>query len=156
MVKAVDANDAVDLVRRAGILLESARGPIPNLLELLLKEPIKGNWWSHPKGKFLYSMTRKVRDNPDVLVCRLILGKITYVHRRLWPALVRISRTLPPSRLAWIREDHGASGAHIVVTTPFPQWVTKDIKNQAAVLDEKTALTELGPAISSVGAKPRS
>jgi len=26
-----------------------------------------------------------------VLVCKLVDGKITYVHRRLWPALVRLA-----------------------------------------------------------------
>jgi len=149
MDKAVDAIAAVDLVREAGILLESGRGPIPNFLELLLKQPIKGNWWSHPKGKFLYGMTRAVRDDPDVLVCRLVLGKITYVHRRLWPALVRLAHELPLDQLAWIREEHGASGAHKIVTTPFPQWVTQDIKKEAAALDEKAARVQLGPAVSS-------
>jgi hypothetical protein len=27
----------------------------------------------------------------DVLVCRLVAGKITYVHRRLWPAVHRLA-----------------------------------------------------------------
>src|SRR5450432_1370895 len=106
--KSDDSSEAVELVRKAGLLLESAHGPIPNFLELVLGEPIKGNWWSHPKGKYLFKMTRIIRDQPSILVCRLVAGKITYVHRRLWPVLVRVSHTLPKGRLDWIREEHSA------------------------------------------------
>ena len=155
MAKSTESQNAVDLVRKAGILLESARGPIPNFLELLLKEPVKGNWWAHPKGKFLFNMTRTVRDDPDILVCRLIGGKITYVHRRLWPALVRVSHALPRERLAWLREEHSASGAHKTTTTPFPDWVPSDVRKRAAALDQEKASARLGPAFSHMGVKPK-
>lgn len=153
MAKPIESQDAVELVRKAGILLESARGPIPNFLELLLNEPVKGNWWAHPKGKFLYKMTRAVRDDPNILVCRLISGKITYVHRRLWPALIRLSHKLPPDRLAWLREEHTASGAHKTITTAFPDWVPGDVRKQASALDEERASATLGPAFSHMGVK---
>jgi hypothetical protein len=48
-------------------------------------------------------VTRAVRDSDDVLVCRLIKGKITFVHRRLWPALVRAAGRLPSVRLRCVR-----------------------------------------------------
>jgi len=31
-----------------GMLLASARGPIPNIAEMIAGEPIKGSWWGHP------------------------------------------------------------------------------------------------------------
>lgn len=129
------APDALALVREAGILLESARGPVPNLAELLVGKPIKGNWWAHPKGRLIFRMTREVRDHPDVLVCRLIGGKVTFVHKRLWPALARLGRTIPKDRLARIREEHTETGAHRVVTTPFPDWLPAAVRKRADAMD---------------------
>src|ERR1700756_1855901 len=71
-----------------------------------------GGWWGHARGKEIFWLTRAVRDSPDVLVCRLVTGKVTYVHRRLWPALVRLARAFAQSDLAALREVHTASGAH--------------------------------------------
>ena len=35
-------------VREQGIVLQSARGPLPNLAEWIAGEPIRGSWWGHP------------------------------------------------------------------------------------------------------------
>ena len=155
LAKPTKTHNAEDIIRAAGILLESAHGPVSTFLELVLNEPIKGNWWSHPKGGYLYQMTRSARDNPNVLVCRLVLGKVTYVHKRLWPALVRASHKLPKDRLARIREEHTPSGAHKTIATPFPEWVPASVTKQAAALDETKAIAKLGPALALEGAKPR-
>ena len=48
-----------------------------------------------------------------MLVCRLVGGKVTYVHRRLWPALVRVSGRFPRKNLAKVHEKHTASGKHV-------------------------------------------
>ena len=83
---------ALAFIKRNGIVLESARGPVPNLAEAVVGRRIRGSWWGHAKGKEIFWLTRAVRDSADVLVCRLVGGKVTYVHRRLWPALVRVAR----------------------------------------------------------------
>jgi hypothetical protein len=108
-------------------------------------EPIRGSWWGHARGREIFAVTRAIRDNPDVLVCRLIDGKITYVHRRLWPVLVRLSERFPHSHLARIREVHTASGKHVVEESRFPAWVSREVAAQASDLDEKSALRQLGP-----------
>jgi hypothetical protein len=61
-----------------------------------------------------------VRDSPDV-TSRLVNGKVTYAHRRVW--LVRVARKLEKQNLMAIREEHTRGGAHRVVETPFPLWV---------------------------------
>lgn len=66
----------------------------------------------HARGKEFFSLTRRVRRDSDVLVCRLVDDKITYVHRRLWPALLRLAPALGARRLAAIREVHTDTGAH--------------------------------------------
>jgi hypothetical protein len=112
-------------------VLESARGPVPNLAERVVGRPIRGSWWAHPKGKEIFWLTRAVRDAPEVLVCRLIDGKITYVHRRLWPPLVRLARTLDRRNLAAVHEVHTARGRHEVRVVPFPRWVPAAVKRAA-------------------------
>src|SRR5919106_198151 len=95
---------ALAFVKEHGVVLESGRGPVPSLVEAITGEAIRGTWWGHPKASAIFRATRAVRDSADVLVCRLVGGKITYVHRRLWPALVRLARLVDGSRLGAIRE----------------------------------------------------
>ena len=138
------STDALAFVRKHGVVLESGRGPAPSLAEAIAGEPIAGSWWKHPQGRAIFRATRAVRDSPDVLVCRLLGGKITYVHRRVWPALVRVAREVKPGRLDAIREEHTTSGAHRLVTVAFPKWVTRDVKQAAAKLSAADARRILG------------
>jgi hypothetical protein len=133
---------ALSFVKRNGIVLESARGPVPNLAEAVVGRRIRGSWWSHAKGKEIFWLTRAVRDSADVLVCRLVGGKITYVHRRLWPALVRLARNFPRRDLAAVHEVHTAGGRHEDRLVPFPRWVPPAAKRAArrlAVVDARAA-----------------
>ena len=127
-----------------GITLESGRGPVPSLAEAIAGEPIRGSWWAHPKAAAIFRATRAVRDSTDVLVCRLIGGKITYVHRRLWPAVVRLAEDIGPRRLDAIREEHTESGAHRLMTVPFPDWVPKEVARAARRLSEADARHQCG------------
>ena len=68
-----------------------------------------------------------MRDSPDVLTCRFIDNKITYIHRRLWPALVKLSGELETSKLGAIREEHLPGGKHELRVTEFPQWVPAEV-----------------------------
>src|SRR5580704_9924013 len=91
---------AIALVKRHGVMLEAARGPVPNLADAVAGGTIQGSWWSHPSGREIFALTRAVRDSPDIAVTRLIDGHITYVHRRLWPAIVRLGSRLRRARIA--------------------------------------------------------
>ena len=103
---------AIRFVKKHGVILESAHGPVPNLAETVTGERIRGSWWAHPKSQDIFRLTRAVRDSDDILVCRLVLGKITYVHRRLWPALVQLAKQFGNERLGRIQEIHTARGEH--------------------------------------------
>jgi len=72
-----------------GLLLE-ADLDFPSIVELVTGEKIKGSWWGHRKAQEIFSFSRKVRDEEDVLVIKLISGKVTYIHKRLWPDLMTI------------------------------------------------------------------
>ena len=137
--------EALAFVCTHGLVLESGTGPVPSLVAAIAGEPIRGSWWGHARGREIFAVTRAIRDSPDVLVCRLIDGKITYVHRRLWPALVRLSEQFPDTHLTQIREVHTASGKHLVEESRFPAWVSREVAAQASDLDEKSAFRQLGP-----------
>ena len=126
-----------------GVLLESARGPIPNVAEIVAGKPISGSWWAHPASHSIFAAINALADSDDVVRTRLVNGKITLVHRRVWPALVCVREHLPADRLAAIREEHTASGAHRKVETPLPAWVPGQAIEAAGQLTEEQALDEL-------------
>lgn len=136
--------DPIRFVETHGVVLEGGRGPRPNLAEAVAGERIRGNWWAHKQRQAIFNATRAVRDCDEILVCRLIDGKVTYVHRRLWPVIVRLSKLLNKDSLAAIHEKHTPSGAHKMSTIPFPRWVPPNIRRAAEKLSEEHALSQVG------------
>jgi len=130
-------------VRAKGVVLESARGPVPNLVEAIVGAPVTGSWWGHAKGKEIFNLLNALRDTREVLVCRLVGNKVTYVHRDAWPALVRLSSAIKKDRIAAIEEVHTASGRHRVVKTPYPKWVPAPVMRAGKKLSVEEAVERL-------------
>jgi len=125
-------------------VLAAARGPVPSIAEAIAGEPIRGSWWGHPKGSEIFHALSALGESDDVLCFRLVDRKITFVHRRLWAALVRLADVVGKDKLAAIRQEHTATGAHRNVTTPFPGWVPASIAKRAATLSEVEARSQFG------------
>jgi hypothetical protein len=136
--------EAIAFVKANGIVLESARGPAPSLAAAIVGEPIRGSWWGHPKARQILHCSRAVRDSQDVLVCRLLGGKVTYVHRHLWPALFKLQDQFDLERLSAIREVHTPQGKHEITAVLFPGWVPGETKREAARLTSERARELLG------------
>jgi hypothetical protein len=135
---------ALVFVERYGVVCEAARrGSIPVLTEAVAGETLRGNWWSHPRSREIFAATRAVRESPQVLVCRVVDGKISFVHERLWPALVRAAKRFPAGNLAREREAHSASGKHVIEETPFPEWVPAKIDAAAKRMSLPQAVAAL-------------
>jgi hypothetical protein len=147
--------DPVAFVARHGVVLASGKGMVPNLAEAVAGEPIPGSWWGHPKGSEIFLALGAVDDSPDVLCFRLVEGKITFVHKRLWPALVRLAAELGRDRLTAIKQEHTDSGAHRNVLTAFPKWVRQEVKTAALQLSESEARAQLGTWASATRPGPR-
>jgi hypothetical protein len=133
-----------------GVLLESARGPVPNVAELVAGEPIKGSWWGHPAGPEIYDVLSELEDNADVARLRLLAGKITFAHRLIWPALVRLSGQYDPVQLATVKSEHTPTGAHRRVETPFVDWVPAEIATQGRRLTQERALAMIPACVRPV------
>jgi len=139
----MNAKQALTWVKKCGIAVESARASIPSLAQVAAGEPVRGSWWAHPKGNEIFQLSRAIRRSPDVLVCRLVDGKITYIHRRLWPALVSLAGRFSKQRLAAVKETHTPAGKHKLLVTPFPKWVLNEVLRAAQKLTEKEAASQL-------------
>ena len=135
--------EELDWVREQGVVMQSARGPVPSLAERIAGGPIRGSWWGHPSGHEIYRVLNRVRASPDVVATRLINGKVTLIHRRLWPALVRVADRFPVERLAAIDEIHTASGRHQTIAIPFPVWVPPEDLTAAVLLQVDEAIAQL-------------
>lgn len=138
------AREALAFVREHGVVLASAKGAVPRLTEAILGGPIRGSWWAHEQAHGIFAVLNAVADSRDVLVCRLVDGKITLVHRRLWPSLVRLAPRFKPSQLAKVQEEHTPSGRHETREVPFPDWVPAEVVKEAGGLSEQQALADLG------------
>jgi hypothetical protein len=139
------ALDPLAFVETHGVVLASARGKVPNLAEAVAGAPIKGSWWAHAKGKAIFEAMNVVADSADVRCFKLVDGKVTFVHRRVWPALVRLAGELGAARVAEIRQEHTASGKHVNHVTKFPDWVPADVAKAAKKLSIEQARAALGP-----------
>ena len=90
-----------------------------NAIEVVTGQFPKGSWWSHPQANAIYDILNAVEQHPDVLLAKLLSGKVTMVHRSLWPALL----TIASSRESWQTEGLSAVAA---------QWLTSLDEAEAA------------------------
>ena len=135
---------AMDFLRYHGVVLESAKGLEPSVAEFVAGEPLKGSWWGHDRGSEIFEVTRKMRGSAAVLVCSLAGGKITFIHRSLWPFFARAARYFPKNALDQIEERHTSSGVHKRVEVPFPEWLPVEI------IEAKKAI-RMGQARQKIG-----
>jgi hypothetical protein len=138
------AAEAMAFIEIHGIVLVSARGPVPSLTEAIAGEPIKGSWWGHAKGQQIFNILETVTSSSEILVCRLVNGKITLVHRRLWPALVRLAQQFSPDQIARVHQKHTANGRHVNTEIPYPAWVPSAVLEEAKTISKASAVAALG------------
>ena len=145
-------DQAIAFVKAHGVVMESASGRLPSLVQAIVGEDVHGSWWAHAEGKRIFQVTGAVRASPEVLVCRLVGGKITLVHERVWPALVHLAGRFRPERIARLTEQHTPTGRHRVSAIAFPEWVPAGVLEQAATLTTDAAAAMLGPAVLDAAA----
>lgn len=136
--------DSHAFVEAHGVVLVSAKGPVPNLADAIADETISGPWRAHAKAPLISEILAELAEHPDVLCFPLVNDKLTYVHRRCWPALVVLADRLGSTSLVAIREERRESGADCYVETPYPAWVPAETKRDAKTLSVTNAQRVLG------------
>ena len=148
-------------VKKHGVVLAAARGPVPSIAEAVAGEPIVGSWWAHPKGKAIYRALSALDDCANVRCFKLVEGKVTLAHRRVWPALVVLARagTIPAAQLGSLVQEHMPTGEHHNIVTPFPDWVDEKTRRAADKLTPDKARAQLkwlsSPASDRAGGRRR-
>jgi hypothetical protein len=129
-----------ELSDRGFLLMSDAK--LPSVTGIVAQEPIRGSWWGHAKGREIFAVSEQLSIHQDVLVTKLVSGKVTFIHRPLWPALVQIAG----SRDAW--QLDGISG----VAQSLLSKVTQDGVVRTDLLGEFEAAKpkELGQAVAEL------
>ena len=73
-----------------GLLLVSDQH-FPSVAYTIARTRRKGSWWSHPESHTIFAVNNMLEDHPDVLIMKLISGKVTFVHRELWGRIYSIA-----------------------------------------------------------------
>ena len=63
---------------------------LPSVVGIITGERVAGSWWSHPRAQEIYRRLQELEAAGDAMATKLINGKVTFVHRRLWPALAGV------------------------------------------------------------------
>jgi hypothetical protein len=66
---------AVAFVKAQGVVLESARGPVPSLAEAVAGEPIRGSWWAHTRANEIFLCSRAIRQSGTCWCVASSMGK---------------------------------------------------------------------------------
>jgi len=145
----MSAADALAFIEEHGVVLVAGKGPVPRLVEVIVGEPIKGSWWAYPASHRIFAVLQAVEESGELLVCRLVEGKVTLVHRRLWPALARLERRFTRQQLAQIHQEHTASGKHANRVVEFPAWVPESVLAASRRMSDEEAEQILAPALAA-------
>ncbi|MFY9716962.1 MAG: hypothetical protein WAK40_03385 [Thermoplasmata archaeon] len=110
----------------------------PSLVSRVAGAPISGSWWGHPAGPEIYRVAEALEADPDILALKLWRGKVTLVHRRLWPAL----RKIGTEKSAW-----QLTGLNVIELR-----LLAHLEGTASVRRARTALVERMDARSEMAA----
>ena len=92
-IAGIDA--ALREVERCGLLM-LADAKLSSLTTLIAGEPVRGSWWSHPRGKAIFAVSSALAEHDDVVALKLVASKVTFIHRKLWPSLLAVVTAREP------------------------------------------------------------
>jgi hypothetical protein len=146
----MNAIQALAFVERHGIVLESARhATLPSIVQAIAGDAVRGSWWAHPRGREIFAVTRALRGSTQILTCRIVEGRISFVHERLWPALARLADRFAPERIARLQEVHTSRGRHRVDEVAFPLWLPVHAAAEAGRLEAAEAQAQLADLLQA-------
>jgi len=89
MKVSMNTDGCLAYLRRVGLLM-NADTRLPSVTTLVAGEAVRGSWWAHPLANTIFLTLQELAAHPDLLLSKLIGGKDTFVHRRLWPEIAAI------------------------------------------------------------------
>ena len=89
-----------------GLLLTQDKS-LPNVVTLLTGQSLRNSWWSHPKARLIFAVLSDLAQHPDVLFTKLLYGKVTLLHRRLWSQFLAVASAREPWQLRGLSPKAG-------------------------------------------------
>jgi hypothetical protein len=96
--------DLLERLQEFDLLLDTDP-KLPSVTGLVVGDTRGRSWWAHPQAKQMYGLSCGLRDHPDVLMVKLISGKLTFIHRPLWPAIVAIGTAREPWQMDGLSKE---------------------------------------------------
>lgn len=79
------------MLAERGVLPLVRAGALPSLVAAVAGGPVRGSWWSHPRGKRIFALATALEETEGVLVAKLVEGKVCFVDPALVPAVLRLA-----------------------------------------------------------------
>jgi hypothetical protein len=89
------AQEILHVLADRGLLLTQDK-KLPNVVTLLTGQSLRNSWWSHPKARLIFAVLSDLAQRPDVLFTKLLYGKVTLLHRRLWSPFLAVASAREP------------------------------------------------------------
>ena len=86
-------------LREHGLLLQQDKR-LPDVATAVAGEPIRGSWWAHSRAHTIFACLGALEQHPDTLITKLVAGKVTFIHRHLWPAVLAVGSAREPWQFA--------------------------------------------------------
>jgi hypothetical protein len=125
-------NEALRQLRANGLLLLQD-ALLPCVTTIVAGRPVRGSWLADPSARGTYNVLVALEAHPEVLQTKLVAGKVTMVHRDLWPAVLGVAT----SRAAWQFEQ----------MSPVARWLFDTVDRQGSVQ------TDLVPLLAGITRK---
>ncbi len=61
---------------------------------------MRGSWWGHPSGGAIHNESNKLADRTDVVVLKLLNGKVTFALDKLWPHIYAVGTCGEPWQIS--------------------------------------------------------
>jgi len=84
-----------ETLKSQGLLLESDPN-LPCVTQVIVGRHLHTSWWAHPQANLIYGVLLRLTRNRDVLTAKLVDGKVTLIHKKLWPAFFAVATSREP------------------------------------------------------------
>ena len=135
----------LDAIAEHGLLLLQDK-QLANAVTCITGERLSGSWWSHPRAQEIFDAVDALPDD-QVIATKLVAGKVTFVHRSLWPDLLAVVEGEREYQV------HTESGRHEKRFEPWSAWA-KRMKVRGA-RDTAGARERLERAVIAIGGTPK-
>jgi hypothetical protein len=97
-------DDLLPHLREHGLLLLQHKS-LPSAAGLIAGESLSTSWWSHPRAQEIFRKLEELEDSGDAIATRLIDRRVTFVHRRLWPAVQAAGSARQPWQMSRLSRE---------------------------------------------------